>query len=99
MDKLSDLIKGRLDRHCLSASAKSAEVLYKANSLLAEMFGKKKPCAKAYRFSNGILFIAAENSVWSQEVWGVQESLLSSLKKCFGERSVIKIIIKSLTIS
>jgi hypothetical protein len=98
MDKLSDLIKARLERHNLSASAKSAEVLHKANILLSEVFGKQKIGLKAYRLDNGNLYIAAENSVWSQELWGIQKSILDSLKKNFGERVVNHIKIKSLTI-
>jgi len=98
MDKLSDLIKARLERHNLSASAKSAEVLHKANILLSDKFGKQKIGLKAYRLDNGNLYIAAENSVWSQELWGVQKNILDSLKKSFGESAIIQIKIKSLTI-
>jgi hypothetical protein len=98
MEKLSDLIKARLDKHNLSASAKSAEVLHKANILLSDKFGKQKTGLKAYRLDNGNLYIAAENPVWSQELWGVQKDILDSLKKSFGERVVTHIKIKSLTI-
>lgn len=97
MDKLSDLIKVRLDRHNLSASAKSAEVIHKANILLSDAFGKQKIGLKAYRLDNGNLYIAAENPIWSQEMWGVQKSVLESLKKSFGESAVKKIITKNLT--
>jgi hypothetical protein len=98
MEKLSELIKGRLANHNLTESAKSAEIIRKANLLMAEKFNCEKPGAKAYRFSDGILFIAAENAVWSQEVWGVQNSILKSLRKSFGNTVIKKIIIKSLTI-
>jgi hypothetical protein len=98
MEKLSELIKGRLANHNLSESAKSAEVIRKANLLMAEKFNCERPGAKAYRLSDGILFIATENAVWSQEVWGVQSSILKSLKKSFGETVIKKIITKSLTI-
>ena len=99
MHKLSDLIKGRLDAHSLSASAKSAEVIYKANQHLADLFKNKETDTKAYQLDGGVLFIAAENSSWSQEVWGVQESILKNLKKQFGKGFVKKIVIKSLTIN
>ena len=98
MDKLSDLIKVRLESHNLGASAKSAEVLHKANILLSDLFGKKKIGLKAYRLDSGNLYIAAENPVWSQELWGVQKAILESLKKSFGESAVLHIKIKSLTI-
>lgn len=91
MEKLSDLIKGRLDRHNLSSSAKSAEVLYKANLLLSDLFKSQKGSVKAYRLEGGILFISTENAVWSQEVWGVSQNILNSLKKNFGEKVVKKI--------
>ena len=98
MDKLSDLIKCRMERHSLSDSARSAEILYKANILLAEIFGKQKLCAKAYRFSKGVLFVSTENSVWSQEIWGAREGLLDGMRKEFGAKAVLKIVIKNLTI-
>jgi len=98
MEKLSDLIKARLERHNLGASAKSAEVLHKANILLSDVFGKQKIGLKAYRLDNGNLYIAAENSAWSQELWGVQKTILESLQKSFGESVVIHLKIKNLTI-
>lgn len=99
MQKLSDLIKGRLDTHNLSASAKASEVLHKANILLADQLGQLNNGVKAYRFDGGTLFIAAENSVLCQELWGLKISLLNSLKKQFGKNIVKKILIKSLTIN
>ncbi len=95
MQKLSDLIKGRLDAHALSSSAKSSEVIYKANIMLNDLFKESQGNVKAYRFERGILFIATKNAIWSQEVWGVQESVLNNLKKQFGERIVKKVLIKS----
>jgi len=97
MDKLSDLIKGRLDTHNLSQSAKSAEILYKANVLLLKITDGNKTCARAYRFSGGVIYISTENSAWSQEIWGVSESILNSLRKSFGDKTVKKVIIKNLT--
>lgn len=98
MEKLSDLIKGRLDTHNLSASARASEVLHKANILLADQLDHPNNGVKAYRFDGGTLFIAAENSVLCQEVWGAQMFLLNRLKKQFGKNIVKKILIKSLTI-
>ncbi len=98
MEKLSDLIKGRLDKHNLSVSAKSAEVLYNANKFLSGLFKVQNGCVKAYRFEGGVLYIAAENAVLCQELWGAQESLINKLKKQFGDNMIKKIRIKSLTI-
>ncbi len=99
MDKLSNLIKGRLDKHNLSTSANAAEILNKANILIADQFGDLKSGIKAYRFSNGVVFIAVENSVLGQEVWGGQIAILNKLKKQFGKGKIKKIQIKSLTIN
>lgn len=98
MDKLSHLIKARLDKHNLSTAARASEILNKANILIADQFGDLKSGIKAYRFNGGILFIATENSVLSQELWGVQLPLLNKLKKQFGKNVIKKILIKSLTI-
>ena len=97
MDKLSNLIKGRLNHHNLDESATSAEVIFIANQLLAELLPEIKNEIKAYKFTSGVLFITTKNSVLSQEVWGVQEAILKGLKKHF-EGMVKKIIIKNLTI-
>lgn len=98
MEKLSDLIKARLDRHNLDTSAKSAEVLYFANQILVDSLDSPDQPVKAYKFDKGILFISTKNASFGQELWGVQESVLKSLKKRFGENVVKKIRIKSLTI-
>jgi len=97
MDKLSDLIKGRLDTHNLSQTAKSAEILYKTNVLISKITGGNKTYARAYRFSGGVIYISTENSAWSQEIWGVSESIVNSLKKSFGEKIIKKVVIKNLT--
>ena len=94
MDKLIDLIKGRLDKRNLGNSAKTAEVLYKANQIIS----KSVEGVKAYKLEAGTLFIAAPNSALSQELWGIQEALLNELRDTFGESKIFKIRIKSLTI-
>jgi len=98
MEKISDIVKIRLGTHGLSASARAAEVLHASNQLLAERLKTEKPGAKAYRLENSILFVSAENPSWSQEVWGIQRSVLNALTKRFGKGVVKKIQIKSLTI-
>lgn len=99
MQKLSDLIKVRLNNHNLSTSAKSAEVIYFANQLLADFADPVKSGVKAYKFNGGTLFIGVKNSVWAQEVFGEQEKVLQKLKNRFGEKVIKKILIKSLTIN
>ena len=99
MEKFSDIVKSRLEAHNLDESAKASEVLHISNQLLSDLLKIKKPAAKAYRFSDGVLFISTENASWSQEVWGVQEAVLKSLKKQFGKNVIQKIRIKSLTIN
>ena len=98
MHKLSVLIKNRLSKHNLEASAKSAEVLYVANQLLLDALKQTDQTVKAYKFDRGILFIAVENPSLRQEVWGKQQSLLKDLQTRFGEKNVKKICLKSLTI-
>ncbi len=98
MEKISDIVKIRLGRHGLSSSAQAAEVLHTANQILSERLKTKEPAAKAYRLENGVLFVAAENSSWCQEVWGVQKSILDKLIQRFGKGVVRKICIKCLTI-
>lgn len=99
MDKLSDLIKGSLNRHQLSASAKSAEVLFFVNQLLDDLFNTEDQNAKAYKFDGAMLFIGVRNAALSQEVWGKQEFLMEKLKNRFGQSAVKRIKIKSLTIN
>ena len=99
MEKISDIVKNRLEVHNLNASAKASEVLHISNQLLSDLLKTKKPAAKAYRFSDGVLFISTENASWSQEVWGVQEAVLKGLKKRFGKNVIQKVRIKSLTIN
>ena len=98
MEKLSDIVKSRLEAHNLDESAKASEVLHISNQLLYDLLKTKDHAVKAYRFYDGTLFIAAENPSWSQEVWGVQEAVLGNLKKRFGKGVIKKIRIKSLTI-
>jgi|GEM_PF-1909802 len=99
MDKLSDLIKGSLNRHHLSTSAKSAEVLFFVNQLLDDAFNAEDQNVKAYKFDRETLFIGVRNATLSQEVWGKQEFLLEKLKNRFGQNTIKKIKIKSLTIN
>ncbi|MBN2096720.1 DUF721 domain-containing protein [Candidatus Peregrinibacteria bacterium] len=98
MEKFSDIIKVRLGTHGLSASARAAEVLHASNQLLTSLLKADGPAVKAYRLHQGVLYIAAENPSWSQEVWAIQRSVLGNLTKRFGKGVVKKIQIKSLTI-
>ena len=98
MEKLSDLIKARLNTHNLETSAKSAEILHITNEMLGDLLKAKKQYVKAYRCDGGVLFIATENASWGQEVWGIKESILKNLQKQFGKKVITKIRIKNLTI-
>ncbi len=98
MDKLVDLIKVRLNHHSLSAPAKSAEVLFFANQLLKGELQPFNDRIQAYKLDKGTLYISSPNSVWSQELWGVQKTILTKIKSRFGDQSVKKVQIKSLTI-
>ena len=99
MESLEDLIKTRLSHHNLSVSAKSAEVVYFANQLLANELESQEGNVKAFKFNGGILYVSVKNASLGQEVWGVQESVLQGLQKRFGEKVIKKIRIKSLTIN
>lgn len=98
MEKLSDLIKKRLPKHNLGTAAKSAEVLFVANKLLEDLLNSPDRSVKAYRLESGNLFIAAENSVWTQELWGIRDKVIKKLQERFGKSFVKKIVIKCLTI-
>ncbi len=98
MDKLSELIKVRLDTHSLGESAKSAEVLFGANEFLKVQFGGEEVGVKAYRLERGALYIASENSVWSQEFLGRRAKLLKYLQEKYGKKRVQSVRIKCLTI-
>lgn len=97
MEKLADLIKMRLPKHHLGQAAQAAEVLFSANKLLKELLNSGE-AVKAYRLERGNLFVSTENSVWSQELWGVRVKVLTKLKERFGDKTVLKIVVKCLTI-
>jgi hypothetical protein len=98
MDKLTDLIKQRLSKHHLKSSAQAAEVLFIANQFIVELIEAPAGKVKAYKYEASNLFVAAQDAVWRQELWGVQSILLDKLRKRFGEKALNKIVIKSLTI-
>lgn len=86
----------RLSHHALSNSAFAARVIYRANEILPGLLPEAADHVKAYRFERNILFISAQNAVWTQELWGVQNEILEGLQHDFGDR-VKKIRIKHLT--
>ena len=91
-------MKSRLPAHNLGAAARSAEVLFAANEFLDDILNSPEGAVKAYRLESGNLFIAAENSAWTQELWGVKGKLLAGLHQRFDKNFVKKIVIKCLTI-
>lgn len=98
MKKLNNLLRHRLNHHVLSKSAEAAEIIYSCNNYLKLEFPSVAELAKAYKFSQKIIYISVPNSVLSQEVWGLQQSILAHLNDEF-ENKVEKIIIKHLTTS
>lgn len=94
MDRLQDLLKHRLNNHNLNASTRAAEILFDANQLLLNTFSFSSKMVKAYRLEQGVLYIRAENPVWSQEVWGIHDQLLNALQKQYGKNVISKVLIK-----
>lgn len=96
MEKLSDLITGRLATHQLSESAQSAIIIFYANRFLMNRYQGKNSEIKAYRYEKGTLSISAPNSVMSQEIWGFQQKMLEEVNR-FCEGRIKRIRIKNLT--
>lgn len=99
MDQLKDLLSHRLNNHHLGEAAKAAGILHAANQFLKTRFPQSPDSAKAYRLEHGNLYVRAENSSWAQELWGVQDKLLRSLQKTFGENAIQKVVLKWFDIS
>lgn len=95
MEKLSDLIGKRLHQHKLGEVSKAASVLHSADALLYKKFQTDATQLKALHLKNGTLTIGTASSVWSQELWGYQETLLKQLNHMHGEKSVVKIRLQS----
>lgn len=99
MDKIGDLVSKRLNQHKLGESARASLVVNRANQFLQKKFPDSENEVNAFRLKDGVLYVGTAGSVWSQEVWAEQENLLAELRKEYGQKSVIKILIKGLTSS
>ncbi len=97
MDKLSEIIRKRLNQHKLGDTARASEILYNANKSLQSRLQCSDDEVRAFRLKDGILYIGTVGSAWGQEVFYQQEGLMEEIRKQHGPKSVIKIVIKGLT--
>lgn len=97
MDKIGDLIGKRLNQHKLGDSARAGLIVSQANQFLRKRFPDSEEEIRAFRLKEGVLYIGTIGAVWSQELWGCQEMLLEEIRHEHGKKSVMKVVIKSLT--
>jgi hypothetical protein len=97
MDKIGDLIGKRLNQHKLGESARASAIVHKANLFLREKFPESEDEVRAFRLKDGILYIGTAGAVWSQEVHGCQSQMIEVIGREYGEKSVVKVVIKGLT--
>src|SRR5688500_3821210 len=97
MQKLTDLIEKRLNQHKLGDSAKASHIIHLANRFLYEKFKMGASEIRALVVKEGTLSIGTVSSVWSQEIWSYQETLLKKIRQECGEKSVVKILITGLS--
>jgi hypothetical protein len=99
MDKLGIIITKRLNQHKLGDTAKASEILHKANASLQKRLQCADDEVRAFRLKDGVLYVGTVGSAWSQEVFYQQEGLMEEIRKDHGQKSVLRIVIKSLTTS
>lgn len=99
MDKIGDIVGKRLNQHKLGDTARASEILHKANRSLHEKLQCSDEEVKAFRLKDGILYIGAVGSAWSQEIFHQREQLLDEIRREHGDKAVIRIVIKGLTSS
>ncbi|MFH0838519.1 MAG: DciA family protein [Patescibacteria group bacterium] len=99
MDRIGAIIGKRLNQHKLGESARASEIVHRANKLLQEKLQCGDDEVRAFRLKDGILYVGTVGSAWSQEVFHHQEGLINEIRKAHGTKSVLKIVIKSLTSS
>lgn len=97
MDKLTHLIGKRLNQHKLGESAHASVVLGSVNTLLQSRFKVDGTQMQALTLKEGTLKIGTTSSVLNQELWAYQEELLVTIKSQYGQKTVVKIVITSLT--
>ncbi len=98
MDKLSDVIKKRLNHHSLEPAAKAAMVVDAANELLQSYWAEAKTEVRATKVEKGTLTIEVSHATWGSEVQMHSDKLLKALQSQYGDKMVQKIRIKTLTI-
>ena len=96
MDKIGVVINKRLNQHKLGDTARASEILLKANKLLQQKLSCADDEVRAFRLKEGVLYVGTVGSAWSQEVFHQQEGLIKEIREEHGQKSVSKIVIKSL---
>ena len=99
MDRIGTIITKRLNQHKLGESAKASEILLKANDCLQKKLQCSDDEVRAFRLKDGVLYVGTVGSAWSQEVFHQQQGLMKEIRKEHGQKSVLRIVIKSLTTS
>lgn len=97
MEKFNNLVFDRLKKHKIAPAALAAMVIDSANQKIKNELKAEPEEVKATQLKDACLIIGSSSSVWSQELWGFNESLISSLQEKYGEQVISKIRIKSLT--
>ncbi len=97
MEKFNGLVFNRLKHHKLAPAALASVIINSANELIIKQLKAEPSEVNAFQFKEGCLIIGTASSVWSQEVWGFSEELLSKLKQKYGGKVISKIRIKGLT--
>ncbi|MBN2307053.1 DUF721 domain-containing protein [Candidatus Peregrinibacteria bacterium] len=97
MDHIGAIIGKRLNQHHLGESARASQILVKANQFLQKRLQCEEDEVRAFRLKDGVLYIGTVGSVWSQEVFHEQEAMMKKIREEHGAKSVLKIVIKSLT--
>ena len=97
MDQIGMIVGKRLNQHKLGESARASQILLQANTFLKERLDCDEGDVCAFRLKDATLYIRTAGSVWSQEVFFLQEDLMKDIRKIHGLQSVLKVVIKSLT--
>lgn len=97
MDKIGDIIGKRMNQHNLGESARASAVIHKANVFLQGRLQCTEDEVNVFRLKDGVLYVGTVGSVWSQEVFHRQEELMEEMQKEHGPKTVLKVVIKSLT--
>ena len=97
MDKIGLIIEKRMNQHKLGESARAGQIILQANKLLHQKLECEDAEVRAFRFKEGVLYVGTVGSAWSQEVFHQQANLMKEIRAKHGQKSISKIVIKSLT--